>query len=146
MPDSFYLSVEPSGSPNIYNLQPFYGIKESFALDLGCVSHRGFYNNPKAFSGLVLRLQDKQFSEHRVFFSEVFTGQAKRSGLLNSFSVSNIPFSGAFSSVPLGVFWVSLDRVINLPSLPSSTSDKTAFSLEWSDSLSSLPWEGARCS
>ena len=140
--DSFYLSVEPSGSPNIYNLQPFYGIKKSSALDLGCVSHRGFYNNPKAFSELVLRLQDKQVSEHRVFLPEVFTGQAQRSGLLNSFSVSNIPFSGAFSSVPLGVFWVSLDHVINLPSLPSSTSDKAVISLEWSDSLASLPWEG----
>ena len=142
MLDPFYLSVEPSGSPNIYNLRPFYGTKKPFALDLGCVSHRGFYNNPKAFTELVLRLQDKQVVEHLVFFPEVFTDQAQRSGLLNSFSVSNIPFSGAFSSVPLGLFWVSLDHVISLPNLSSFSSDKTALSPERSDSLASLPWDG----
>ena len=72
----------------------------------------------------------------------MFTDQAQRSGLLNSFSVSNIPFSGAFSSVPLGLFWVSLDHVISLPNLSSFSSDKTALSPERSDSLASLPWDG----
>ncbi|SVD21654.1 uncharacterized protein METZ01_LOCUS374508, partial [marine metagenome] len=142
MLNTFFLLVEPSGSPNIYNLQPFYGVKKPFEFDLSCVSHRGFYNNPKAFMELVLRLQEKRVAGHRVFLPEVFTDQAQRSGLLNSFSFSNIPFSGAFSSVPLGVFWVSLDRVINLPVLPVSPSDKKGVSLEWSDSLSHLPWDG----
>jgi len=134
--------VEPSGSPDIFNLQPVYMDEDGRELDLGCVSHRGFKNNPRVFTALVAQFKESQIVEQFVFLHKTFVDRALTVGVLDFFSFCHLPLSGSFASAPLGFFWVSLDQLIDLPRVPDAPFREKEVSSEPSLGFVGLPWNG----
>ena len=133
--------IEPAGPPYIFDVRPAFDAPEA-TIDFGCVAHQNFVENHAAFEQLKAQLSQKKVSNRVVFCPEVYAPRVDRTAALDGFSLCHSPFAGAFSSAPLGLLWVSLDCLFDLPKVPPPSSVSPVDRDQDIVPLSDLPWGG----
>ncbi len=137
-----YMVVESAGASQIYNLRPAFGpIKTK--IDVGCVSHRSFVSDHAAFDRLKGQLFEKQISQPVLFCSKGCAPLFRQTVLLDGFVLCHLPLVGVFSSLPLGLFWLSLDSLFDLPESTLATNPYIEAVSSSDLPLSDFPWGGA---
>lgn len=115
--------IAESGPPDIYTLTTYSEDIpiEAETIDLACVSYRPFKLNRQAFIELVSYMIQKQHVKPFLLYDNLFVDRVKSDEVFEPFERVVCPLQGAFSSLALRLFCVSLDSVYDLPRpLPSA--------------------------
>ena len=109
--------IKTCGPKDLYDLIPYAPKQPEKAkgIDLGCLSHVHFRGNTRALSSMVVQLIKKHGVTPFLFFDTFYVDMIKNEKTFQNFKTVPYYFKGSFSSLPLNLFCVSLDKVYPLP-------------------------------